>query len=106
NAYSHGASNSDADCNYTSEGNSYGYGAINSNAYSHGASDSDADCDYPSEGNSYGYGPRKITCHLTQSPVTTQGVRTMHISVGAINRASDGQGYSNSCAPSVTTCCS
>src|SRR5205807_7151375 len=35
---------------------------------------------------------KQITFHFTTSPVTMQGVQTMHIPAGAFNRQSDGQG--------------
>ncbi len=37
-------------------------------------------------------GDTTITFHFNASPVTTQGIQTMHIAAGAMNRISDGQG--------------
>jgi hypothetical protein len=39
-----------------------------------------------------GGGNTQITFHFNSSPVTTQGVQTMHLPAGAFNRASDNQG--------------
>ena len=46
-----------------------------------------------------------ITFHYNASPVATQGIQTMHIPAGAMNRVSDGQGIWISRARSVTTRC-
>jgi hypothetical protein len=50
-------------------------------------------------------GNATITFHFTTSPVAAQGVQTMHIPAGALNRASDGQGIFDFTCTSGTTCC-